>query len=166
MFMPGSGSTAIPLLSRRRLSVTAGGRPKRSLSSTSRRPAIRAKKSPKNRTSKPRIDDRRLSALGLLPQLPVDRLAGIPVTRNVAWDGRLESFKGSDTTQYVSTAAAIATTCGACRRLLQPGEPLSLSVDITKCTAPDGTEYVTFSDSGGTARRYRRPCRPVPQGKA
>lgn len=68
------------------------------------------------------------------------------VTRNVAWDGRLESFKGRDTTHYVTTAAAIATACAACRRPLQPDEPLSLSVEIIESTAPDGTEYVTFVD--------------------
>ncbi|MBT2522599.1 hypothetical protein [Arthrobacter sp. ISL-28] len=70
----------------------------------------------------------------------------MPVTRNVAWDEGLESFKGRDTTHYVTTAAAIATTCAACRRPLQPDEPLSLSVDIVESTAPDGTEYVTFTD--------------------
>ncbi|MDQ1058199.1 hypothetical protein QFZ23_002100 [Arthrobacter globiformis] len=70
----------------------------------------------------------------------------MPVTRNVAWDSRLESFNGRDTTHYVSTAAAIATTCPVCRHPLQPNEPLSLSVDITESTAPDGTEYVTFRD--------------------
>ncbi|MBT2513163.1 hypothetical protein [Arthrobacter sp. ISL-30] len=70
----------------------------------------------------------------------------MPVTRNVAWDERLEFFKGRDTTHYVTTAAAIATTCAECRRPLQPEEPLSLSVDIIESTAPDGTEYVTFSD--------------------
>ncbi|MDQ1058373.1 hypothetical protein QFZ23_002281 [Arthrobacter globiformis] len=70
----------------------------------------------------------------------------MPVTRNVAWDGRLESFKGRDATHYVTTAAAIATTCAVCRRPLQPDEPLSLSVDIIESTAPDGTEYVTFVD--------------------
>ncbi len=82
----------------------------------------------------------------LTAQLPVGRLAGMPVTRNVAWDGRLESFKGRDTARYVTTAAAIATTCALCRRPLQLDEPLSLSVDITESTAPDGTQYVTFSD--------------------
>jgi hypothetical protein len=70
----------------------------------------------------------------------------MPVTRNVAWDSRLESFKGRDTTHYVSSAAAIATTCLACRHPLQPNEPLSLSVDITESTTADGTEYVTFHD--------------------
>ena len=71
----------------------------------------------------------------------------MPVTRNVAWDGRLESIKGRDTAHYVITAAAIATTCAVCHRPLQPEEPLSLSVDITESTAPDGTEYVTFADN-------------------
>lgn len=74
------------------------------------------------------------------------RLAGMPVTSNVAWDGRLESFKGRDTTRYVTTAAAIATQCAVCSRPLHSNEPLSLSVNITESTAPDGTEYVTFSD--------------------
>jgi len=70
----------------------------------------------------------------------------MPVTRNVAWDERLETFRGRDTTQYVTTAAAIATICAVCGGLLQPNEPLSLSVDLIESTAPDGTEYVTFRD--------------------
>jgi hypothetical protein len=70
----------------------------------------------------------------------------MPVTHNVAWDGRLESFKGRDTVGYVATAAAVATTCPLCRRPLRAGEPLSLIVDITESTAPDGTQYLTFSD--------------------
>jgi hypothetical protein len=76
----------------------------------------------------------------------------MPVTRNVAWDERLRSFKGRDTTHYVTTAAAIATTCAICRRPLQPDEPLSLSVAIIESRAPDGTEYVTFSDYVGHRR--------------
>lgn len=76
----------------------------------------------------------------------VDRLAGMPVTDNVAWDGRLEFFKGRDTASYVATAAAIAAQCTFCGRPLQPGQLLSLSVDIVQSTAPDGTEYLTFSD--------------------
>lgn len=92
----------------------------------------------------------------------------MPVTRNVAWDGRLESFKGRDTTQYVTTAAAIATTCALCRGPLQPDEPLSLSVDITESTAPNGTEYVTFTDyvchrqcSEPDLTVHRAPWRPA-----
>jgi hypothetical protein len=43
------------------------------------------------------------------------RLFVMPVTRNAAWDGRLEPFKGRDTTHYVLTAADLAKECGACR---------------------------------------------------
>ncbi|WP_306922764.1 hypothetical protein [Arthrobacter globiformis] len=71
----------------------------------------------------------------------------MPVTRNVAWDGRLESFKGPDTAHYVLTAADLAKTCAACREPLKPDEPLSLLVNITQSTAPDGTEYFTFIDN-------------------
>ncbi|MFP3462687.1 hypothetical protein R5O87_17740 [Arthrobacter globiformis] len=70
----------------------------------------------------------------------------MPVTRNVAWDGRLESFKGRDTVQYVLAAASMASACAACRAPLEPGEPLSLLVNVTESTAPDGTKYVTFTD--------------------
>ncbi|PNH85651.1 hypothetical protein [Arthrobacter sp. AFG20] len=70
----------------------------------------------------------------------------MPVTRNVAWDRRLESFKGRDTTQYVLTAASMARTCAARRGTLETGEPLSLLVNVTESTAPDGTSYVTFTD--------------------
>lgn len=76
----------------------------------------------------------------------MDRLVGMPVTDNVAWDGRLESFKGGDTAYYVTKAAALATQCTFCRRPFEPGDLLSLSVDVIESTAPDGTEYVTFSD--------------------
>lgn len=70
----------------------------------------------------------------------------MPITRNVAWDEELESFKGRDTTNYVVTAAAMATSCAACHQPLRPEEPLSLVVDIVESTAPDGAEYVTFTD--------------------
>lgn len=80
----------------------------------------------------------------------------MPVTRNVAWDARLESFKGRDTTRYVLTAADIAKTCAVCRRRLTPGEPVSLLVNVTQSTAPDGTEYLTFTD-GVCHRRCSEP---------
>lgn len=70
----------------------------------------------------------------------------MPVTRHVAWDGRLESFKGRDTIDYVLTAASMATACAACRGPLESGEPLSLLVNVTESTGPDGTNYVTFTD--------------------
>jgi hypothetical protein len=80
----------------------------------------------------------------------------MPVTRNVAWDGRLESFKGPDTTNYVLTAAGLAKTCATCGEALQRDEPLSLLVKITTSIAPDGTEYFTFTDSV-CHRRCRGP---------
>lgn len=80
----------------------------------------------------------------------------MPVTRNVAWDARLESFKGRDTTRYVLTAAGIAKTCAVCRGRLTPGEPMSLLVNVTQSTAPDGTEYLTFTD-GVCHRRCSEP---------
>jgi hypothetical protein len=49
------------------------------------------------------------------------RLAGMPVTRNVAWDERLESFKGRDTARYVATAAA--TACAVCGAFCRPTNP-------------------------------------------
>ncbi|WP_230116720.1 hypothetical protein [Arthrobacter sp. Bi83] len=68
----------------------------------------------------------------------------MPITSNVAWDGRLEAFKGRDASHFVTTTAATARTCASCGLPLQPGEALSLSVDVTEGTAPDGTEHVTF----------------------
>jgi hypothetical protein len=50
----------------------------------------------------------------------------MPVTRNVARDGRLESFKGRDTAQYVLTAASFEATCAACKKPLERGDALSL----------------------------------------
>jgi hypothetical protein len=70
----------------------------------------------------------------------------MPITGSVAWDGRLMSFKGRDTTQYVTTAADFAKTCGACRRQLSPGDPRSLIVEITQSISPDGGEHITFTD--------------------
>lgn len=73
-------------------------------------------------------------------------MTGMATTGNIDWDGRLESFKGKDTTHYVTTAAGLAKTCAACRGQLVPGERLSLVVDIAHCTAPDGSECLTFTD--------------------
>jgi hypothetical protein len=71
----------------------------------------------------------------------------MPTTSNVAWDQRLESFKGRDTAQYVTTSAGLATSCAACRSPFAADEPVSLLVDITQSAAPDGTEYLTFTDA-------------------
>ncbi|MFF2318248.1 hypothetical protein ACFVTE_18515 [Arthrobacter sp. NPDC058097] len=88
-------------------------------------------------------------------------------TRNVAWDGRLEAIKGRDTGRYVTTAAAVAPACAACQGPLQANDPLSLSVDISESTAPDGTEYVTFRDyvchrhcSSPSLTMHKAPWRP------
>jgi hypothetical protein len=73
----------------------------------------------------------------------MNRLA---TTGNITWDGRLEDFKGSDTTHYVRTAVDLARTCGECRSELTPGGPVSLVVEIIQSTAPDGSEFLTFTD--------------------
>ena len=71
----------------------------------------------------------------------------MPITRNVAWDGGLQAFKVRDTTHYVTTAADLAKTCASCRLPLKCDDPVPLLVDITRSTAPDGTEYLTFTDA-------------------
>ncbi|MFF2317426.1 hypothetical protein ACFVTE_14290 [Arthrobacter sp. NPDC058097] len=70
----------------------------------------------------------------------------MPITRNVAWDAGLESFKGADTREYALLAAKLARHCGTCRGALGSGEPVSLCVDIMRSAAPDGTECLTFTD--------------------
>jgi len=68
----------------------------------------------------------------------------MPITSNVAWDGRLELFKGRDSTQYVRTAASTATACATCGLPLTADEQLSMSVDVSVGTGPDGTDYRAF----------------------
>ena len=70
----------------------------------------------------------------------------MPVTRNVAWDGQLESFKGRDTTNYVVAAAAVATTCSVCGGPLVAGQPMSLVVDVAESVTPDGAQCLIFND--------------------
>lgn len=77
----------------------------------------------------------------------------MPVTSNVAWDERLEAFKGRDTPGFVALLAAAAGACAECGRALQPAEPLSLVVDIIEGRA-GGIEYLTV----GTCICHRR-CR-------
>ena len=60
-------------------------------------------------------------------------------TGNVAWDGRLEAFKGRDTAQYIESVLAAARRCAACRLPLGPGAALSLTVDITEGHDVEGT---------------------------
>lgn len=56
----------------------------------------------------------------------------MPITSNVAWDGRLKGFKGRDTMQYIETVKAAAACCAACRSPFGPEATLSLTVTITK----------------------------------
>jgi hypothetical protein len=83
------------------------------------------------------------------------RLFVMSVTRNVAWDGRLEAFKGRDTTHYVLTAADLAKACAA-REASQ---------------APFGSRSRARLPPSAGPRPYRRVCGaacrcgPAPQRK-
>lgn len=55
----------------------------------------------------------------------------MPITKNVAWDGRLAALKGRDAEHYVAMIAAVANHCGACRLPLGLGTVLFLNVEIT-----------------------------------
>jgi hypothetical protein len=68
----------------------------------------------------------------------------MPITNNVAWDGRLNFFKGPDSSHYVRSAASTATSCFTCGQSLVPGEPLSMSVEVSEGNGPNGSEYRTF----------------------
>jgi hypothetical protein len=68
----------------------------------------------------------------------------MPITSNVAWDARLETFKGRDTAQYIETVMATASRCAACRLPLGPGAAVSLNVDITEGRDLEGTVSLTF----------------------
>jgi hypothetical protein len=68
----------------------------------------------------------------------------MPITSNVAWDGRLELFRGRDSTQYVRAAASRATACSTCGLPLTADEQLSMSVDVSVGTGPDGNNYRAF----------------------
>jgi hypothetical protein len=54
----------------------------------------------------------------------------MPITDNIAWDERLEAFKGSDVNDYVTTTATEATECAQCGQPLEIGAALSLIVEI------------------------------------
>ncbi|RKO19564.1 hypothetical protein D7Z96_20310 [Pseudarthrobacter phenanthrenivorans] len=68
----------------------------------------------------------------------------MPITSNVAWDERLETFKGRDTAQYIETLKATARHCAACRLPLGPGAALSLTVSITESRSMEGISSLTF----------------------
>ena len=71
----------------------------------------------------------------------------MPITSNVAWDGRLEAFKGRDTTQYIETVKAATSRCAACLLPLGPGAALSLTVFITEGRALGGMPSLTFDSA-------------------
>jgi hypothetical protein len=68
----------------------------------------------------------------------------MPIASNVAWDGRLEDFKGRDTAQYIETVLATANRCAACRLPFGPGADLSLTVDITEGRDRNGSICLAF----------------------
>lgn len=68
----------------------------------------------------------------------------MPITSNVAWDGRLEAFKGRDTARYVETVKASARRCAACRLPFGPGAALSLMVFVTEGRDVDGNSSLAF----------------------
>ncbi|MDQ1058385.1 hypothetical protein QFZ23_002286 [Arthrobacter globiformis] len=80
----------------------------------------------------------------------------MPVTRNVAWDGRLEAFKGRDTGEFVALVAAVASACAECGLPVRPEEQLSLIVDITEGADGGGIEFLAF-DTCICHRRCREP---------
>jgi hypothetical protein len=71
----------------------------------------------------------------------------MPITSNVAWDTRLETFKGRDTAQYIETVLAMAGRCAACLLPLGPGAAVSLTVDITEGRDLEGTMSLTFDSA-------------------
>nr|WP_015061933.1 hypothetical protein [Arthrobacter sp. J3.40]AFK89310.1 hypothetical protein [Arthrobacter sp. J3.40] len=68
----------------------------------------------------------------------------MPITSNVAWDGRLEAFKGRDTAHYIETVKATAGRCAACWLPLGPEAALSLTVTITEFQSLEGQPSLTF----------------------
>lgn len=93
------------------------------------------------------------------------RLGSMPITRNVARDGRLKDFKGRGSAQYVLAAAATARTCSVCGRQVQEGEPASLSVDIGEGAGPgrqDTSRLIPPSATVHVATRNSRATRQRP----
>lgn len=80
----------------------------------------------------------------------------MPITGNIAWDERLELYKGRDSTRYVRTAASAATACCSCRLPLTAGDPLSMAVEVSVAPGPYGTDYRAFACCVG----HRSCCVP------
>ncbi|MFE4837922.1 hypothetical protein ACFRAU_24970 [Arthrobacter sp. NPDC056691] len=68
----------------------------------------------------------------------------MPITSNVVWDARLETFKGRDTAHYIDSVIATTHRCAACRLPFGPGAALSLTVDITEGLDREGRVCLTF----------------------
>jgi hypothetical protein len=96
---------------------------------------------------------------------PGSSLASMPVTRNVAWDGRLEAFKGRATREFVALVAAAASACAACGLALRQEEQRSLIVDITEGRNGDGIEFLAF-DTCICHQRRREPALTLHTGAA
>ncbi|WP_251023840.1 hypothetical protein [Arthrobacter sp. ISL-65] len=71
----------------------------------------------------------------------------MPITEGVAWDGRLEDFRGASSGLYALAAAATARTCAGCGMPVRAGESLSLVVDVAEGAGPGSIRYVTFDPS-------------------
>jgi hypothetical protein len=68
----------------------------------------------------------------------------MPITSNVAWDARVETFKGRDTAQYIKSVMAAARRCAACGLPFGPGAALALTVEIIEGCDTEGTVSLTF----------------------
>jgi hypothetical protein len=93
-----------------------------------------------------------------------DWTAEMPITSNVAWDGRLEAFKGRDTAQYIETVKATASRCAACRLPLGPGAALSLMVFITESRGLEGIVSSVSFDSAICHLQCQEPGLSVREG--
>ncbi len=88
----------------------------------------------------------------------------MPITSNVAWDGRLEAYKGRDTAQYIEMVKATASRCAACRLPLGPGATLSLTVFITESRDLEGIISAVTFDSALCHLQCQEPGLSVKEG--
>ena len=68
----------------------------------------------------------------------------MPITSSVAWDGRLEAYKGRDPAHYIEMVKTAARRCAAYRLPLASGAATSLTVDITEGRDLEGIPSLTF----------------------
>jgi hypothetical protein len=50
----------------------------------------------------------------------------MPITNNIAWDERLEAFKGSGVNEYMTSAGAEASNCAECLQASNQGQRYAL----------------------------------------